>query len=268
MGAPKIFWYPEGAASFQTIALPHVSAIAVAQYRDVTDAEGNSMTRLDRGGGRLITLRGRYNVANHANVIRALQSLDSYLRYGGRIAYAHDSDKAYMAPLVRTAGSGISTIFTGSHVLPYSSAITLASNDEIEIQVTNPLRYESAVITAAIAYGTGYSLTLGRGLYNEQPLNAIVRTRYTFPVLYMDATAANSASRWLDDSRHPGLIYEMDLTLVELPYEVAAMLDSTLASGNLQVGSGGLTINTQITANSFENQQPTNETAPNANRVF
>ncbi len=268
MGQPKIFWYPEGAASFQTIALPHVSAIAVSQYRDVADAEGLTMTRLDRGGGRLITPRGRYNVANHANVIRALQTLDSYLRYGGRIAYAHDSDKAWMAPLIRFGASGSTSVFTDSNVLPYSTAVTLANNDEIEFMVTNPLRFERAVISTAIAYGTGYHLTLSRGLYNQQPNNGIVRTQYCFPSLYMDARAANSPERWLDDSRHPGLIYEMDLTLVELPYEVASMLGSSLASGNYQIGAGGFSINDTVNATNFEDERFTNETAPNANRVF
>lgn len=268
MGQPKIFWYPDGAASFQTIALPHVSAIAVSQYRDVADAEGLTMTRLDRGGGRLITLRGRYNVANHANVIRALQTLDSYLRYGGRIAYVHDSDKAWMAPLIRFGASGSTTVFTDSNVLPYSSGVTLANGDEIEFQVSDPLRYERAVIQSAIASGTGYFLTLSRGLYNQQPANTIVRGQYCFPSLYMDARAANSPERWLDDSRHPGLIYEMDITLVELPYEVASMLGSSLASGNLQIGAGGFTINDTVNSTDFDGDRFRSETAPNANRVF
>lgn len=268
MGQPKIFWYPDGAAAFQTIQLPHVSAIAVAQFRDVADAEGNTMTRLDRGGGRLITIRGRYNTANHASVIRALQTLDSYLRYGGRIAYAHDSDKAWMAPLIRFGASGSTSVFTDSNVLPYSSAITLANGDEIEFQVTNPLRYERAVIQSASASGSGYFLTLSRGLYNQQPANTIVRTQYTFPSLYMDASTANSATRWLDDSRHPGLIYEMDLTLVELPYEVASMLGSSLATGFTQIGAGGFSINDTVNSTDFNESRFTNETAPNANRVF
>lgn len=267
MGQPKIFWYPDGAAAFQTIALPHVSAIAVSQYRDVADAEGLTMTRLDRGGGRLITLRGRYNVANHANVIRALQTLDSYLRYGGRIAYVHDSDKAWMAPLIRFGASGSTTVFTDSNVLPYSSGVTLANGDEIEFQVSDPLRYERAVIQSASPSGTGYFLTLSRGLYNQQPANTIVRGQYCFPSLYMDARAANSPERWLDDSRHPGLIYEMDITLVELPYEVASMLDSSLASGNLQIGAGGFTINDTVNATDFQNERFTNEST-NPNRVF
>lgn len=269
MGAPRIYWYPDGASSFQVIQLPHVSAVAVAQYRDVVDAEGLTMTRLDRGGGRLITLRGRYNTANHANAIRALQSLDSYLRYGGRIAYAHDSDKAYMAATVRTARSGGSQLFTDSNVLPYvGGGVTLANGDEIEIQTTNPLRYERAVVTGAVAYGSGYSLTLSRGLYAYQPQGAIVRTQFTFPTLYMDATTATSSSRWLDDSRHPGLIFDMDLTLVELPWEVSAMLGGELATGNLQIGSGGLSINDTINSTDFGSSSQTSQTTDSHIRTF
>lgn len=267
MGQPKIFWYPDGAAAFQTIALPHVSAIAVSQYRDVADAEGLTMTRLDRGGGRLITLRGRYNVANHANVIRALQTLDSYLRYGGRIAYVHDSDKAWMAPMLAGRNSGSNNVSVETNVLPYTTSVTLESGDEIEFQVSNPLRYERAVIDTVLTTSYGHYLTLSRGLYNQQPANTIVRTQYCFPSLYMDARAANSPERWLDDSRHPGLIYEMDLTLVELPYEVASMLGSSLASGNLQIGAGGFSINDTLNSTDFQDERFTNEST-NPNRVL
>jgi hypothetical protein len=269
MGNPRFYWYPEGATSFETIQLPHVSAVAVAQFRDVVDAEGLTMTRLDRGGGRLVTIRGRYNTANHANVIRALQTLDAYLRYGGRVAFAIDSAKAYMAPLVMTALPGTQQIFTDANVLPFTAGgVTLANNDEIEIQVTNPLRYERAVVTSAVATTSGYNLTLGRGLYNFQPQNAIVRTQYTFPTLYMDATGSNGSTRWLDDTRHPGLIYEMDLTLVELPWEVAAMLSGELATGNLQIGSGGLSINQQISSTDFGSSTQTNQSTDSHIRTF
>lgn len=75
MGNPKIFWYPAGSTSFQTITLPHVSGVHVDQFRDVVDAEGLTMTRLDRGGGRIVTIRGRYNVAANAPLSAACRRL-------------------------------------------------------------------------------------------------------------------------------------------------------------------------------------------------
>jgi len=95
-----------------------------------------------------------------------------------------------------------------------------------------------------------------------------VRTQYTFPTLYMDATGSNGSTRWLDDTRHPGLIYEMDLTLVELPWEVAAMLSGELATGNLQIGSGGLSINQQISSTDFGSSTQTNQSTDSHIRTF
>ena len=110
MGNPKIFWYPAGATSFQTITLPHVSGVHVDQFRDVVDAEGLTMTRLDRGGGRIVTIRGRYNVAANEAAIRSLQTLDSHLRAGGRIAFCLDSDKAFMTRTVWPSYTGTATL--------------------------------------------------------------------------------------------------------------------------------------------------------------
>jgi hypothetical protein len=84
----------------------------------------------------------------------------------------------------------------------------------------------------------------------------------------MDATTANNSTRWLDDSRHPGLIFDMDLTLVELPWEVSAMLGGELATGNLQIGSGGLSINDTINSTDFGSSSQTSQTTDSHIRTF
>ena len=128
MGNPRIFWYPAGSSSFQVISLPHVSGVHVDQFRDVVDAEGLTMTRLDRGGGRIVTIRGRYSVASNEAAIRGLQTLDSHLRAGGRIAFVLDSDKAFMSRTVWPAYTGIASINVDVNVLPFGTT-TLATND-------------------------------------------------------------------------------------------------------------------------------------------
>ena len=193
MGNPQIFWYPAGSTSFQTITLPHVSGVHVDQFRDVVDAEGLTMTRLDRGGGRIVTIRGRYNVAANAPVIRSLQTLDSHLRAGGRIAFCLDSDKAFMTRTVWPSYTGTATLNVDANVLPFGS-VTLAAEDELVIQQTAPLRYERAAMSGSpTAAPVGQNLPLKRNLFYEHPRHSIVRTQYTFPSLNMDAAAANSS---------------------------------------------------------------------------
>jgi len=271
MGTPKIFWYPDGSSSFRTINLPHVSAVHVSQFRDVVDAEGLTMTRLDRGGGRLVTIRGRYTTANHANTIRDLHTLDSHLRYGGRIAFCLDSDLAYLSVLVRSSLSGVNVVYTDSNLLPYTSGVVLQADTELTIQTTQPLRYERVKMsTGQVASGTGHKLTFSTNLFYTAPSGALIRPQYTFPVLYLDAAGANSGARWLDDSRFPGVIYELDLTLVELPHEVEAQAQGLLATANNQREAGGLTIEEQVQSSSFQDtRQATSETVQSSTfRVF
>tara|TARA_R100001440_G_scaffold7515_1_gene14695 strand:+ start:4604 stop:5446 length:843 start_codon:yes stop_codon:yes gene_type:complete len=251
MGVPTIFWYPAGSYTFKTIALPHVSAVNVSQFRDVVDAEGLTMTRLDRGGGRIVTIRGRYNFAAHAATIRALQTLNSHLRSGGRIAFVLDSDKAFMSRLVFPGFSGKSTINVDVNALPFG-AVTLASGDELLIQQTSPLRYERCVISGTPTASTiGQNLPLSANLFYEHPRHTVVRTEYCFPSLYLDAAGSNSPSAWLSDVRHPGLVYDLDINLVELPNEIESMVDAVLADANRQLGDGGSTINEAVQSSVF-----------------
>ena len=256
MGTPRIFWYPAGSLSFETIVLPHVSAVNVSQFRDVVDAEGPTMARLDRGGGRIINIRGRYNVANHSNAIRGLLSLDSHIRAGGRIAFALDVEKMYASRLVFPAFSGKSSLNVDVNALPYTSP-SLVINDELLIQQTSPLRYERVAMSGnATAASIGFSLPLKRNLYYEHPKHTIVRSQYCFPALYLDAAGANSPTTWISDARHPGLIYDLDITLVELPREVELVIDAVLANGNRQLGEGGVTPNMAVTEGAFQSTLP------------
>ena len=256
MGTPRIFWYPAGSLSFETIVLPHVSAVNVSQFRDVVDAEGPTMARLDRGGGRIINIRGRYNVANHSNAIRGLLSLDSHIRAGGRIAFALDVEKMFASRLVFPAFSGKSNLNVDVNALPYTSP-SLVINDELLIQQTSPLRYERVAMSGnATAASIGFSLPLKRNLYYEHPRHTIVRSQYCFPALYLDAAGANSPTTWISDARHPGLIYDLDITLVELPREVELVIDAVLANGNRQLGEGGVTPNMAVTEGAFQSTLP------------
>jgi len=255
MGNPRIYWYPAGSTSFQTIALPHVSGVHVDQFRDVVDAEGLTMTRLDRGGGRIVTIRGRYSVASNEAAIRGLQTLDSHLRAGGRIAFVLDSDKAFMTRTVWPAYSGTSSLNVDANVLPFGT-VTLEVNDELVIQQTAPLRYERAALSGSPTTAPiGQNLPLKRNLYYEHPRHTIVRTQYCFPSLYMDAAAANSSTSFLSDVRHPGIIFEMDLSLVELPHEIESMVDAVLATGNRQLGEGGSSIDEAVQSNVFAGER-------------
>jgi len=256
MGTPRIFWYPAGSLSFETIVLPHVSAVNVAQFRDVVDAEGPTMARLDRGGGRIINIRGRYNVANHSTAIRGLLSLDSHIRAGGRIAFALDVEKMFASRLVFPAYSGKSNLNVDVNALPYTSP-SLVINDELLIQQTSPLRYERVAMSGnATAASIGFNLPLKRNLYYEHPRHTIVRSQYCFPALYLDAAGANSPTTWISDARHPGLIYDLDITLVELPREVELVIDAVLANGNRQLGEGGVTPNMAVTEGAFQSTFP------------
>ena len=242
--------------SFETIVLPHVSAVNVSQFRDVVDAEGPTMARLDRGGGRIITIRGRYNVASHSTAIRGLLSLDSHIRAGGRIAFALDVEKMYASRLVFPAFSGKSSLNVDVNALPYTSP-SLVINDELLIQQTSPLRYERVAMSGnATAASIGFNLPLKRNLYYEHPKHTIVRSQYCFPALYLDAAGANSPTTWISDARHPGLIYDLDITLVELPREVELVIDAVLANGNRQLGEGGVTPNMAVTEGAFQSTFP------------
>ena len=242
--------------SFETIVLPHVSAVNVSQFRDVVDAEGPTMARLDRGGGRIITIRGRYNVASHSTAIRGLLSLDSHIRAGGRIAFALDADKMYASRLVFPGFSGKSNLNVDVNALPFTTT-TLVINDELLIQQTSPLRYERVAMSGnATAASIGFNLPLKRNLYYEHPKHTIVRSQYCYPALYLDAAGANSPTTWISDARHPGLIYDMDLTMVELPREVELVVDAVLANGNRQLGEGGVTPNMAVTEGAFQSTLP------------
>tara|TARA_R110001592_G_scaffold73642_1_gene224542 strand:+ start:95 stop:940 length:846 start_codon:yes stop_codon:yes gene_type:complete len=251
MGTPRIYWYPAGSLVFETITLPHVSAVNVSQFRDVVDAEGPTMARLDRGGGRIVTIRGRYNVASHSEAIRGLLSLDSHLRAGGRIAFALDSDRMFASRLVFPAFSGKSSLNVDVNALPFETT-TLVANDELLIQQTMPLRYERVAMSGnATAASIGFVLPLKRNLYYEHPPHTIVRSQYAYPALYMDAAGANSPTSFISDERHPGLIYDMELTLVELPLEIELLVDATLGTSNRQLGEGGVSLDDAVKDTTF-----------------
>ena len=257
MGTPRIYWYPAGALSFQTIVLPYVSAVNVAQFRNVIDAEGLTMSRLDRGGGRIITIRARYNVAEHHEAIRGLLTLDSHLRSGGRIAFGLDSDKMYASRLLIPGFTGRNTINVDANNALTFGTVTLSVNDELLLQQTAPLRYERVALSSGPSTAAlGQVLTLKRNLYYEHPKHTIVRTQYCYPALYLDAAGSNSPTSWISDTRHPGIIYDLDLSLVELPHEIESLVDSTLADGNRQIGEGGVPIEEAVQSGVFTGQRP------------
>ncbi len=246
MGTPGIWWYDRGQTSPTKLTLPYLIRCERQPFRNVVDAEGWQMARHDRSGGQLVRIVSRLNTADHLADIRLLQTLDTHLRSGGRVAFAGDQAVVYAGRTRAPAKAGDTTLNVTASFLPFGTS-TLSSGDELLIQTLQPLHYERNVLSAdQAASGTGYSLALSVGLTRDVPEGSIIRQFRTFPVLYMDARTANSPDRWLADDRYPGRIFEMDLTLTELPYEVAALADAQLASGDLRVDMGGLTLESAV----------------------
>lgn len=241
MGTPGIWWYDRGTLTFNNVGLPNLIRCDRQQFRDVADAEGWRVSRLDRGGGQLVRIQSRLNTVDDIDEIRALQTLDSHLRSGGKISFAGDTGVVFCGATVAPAAPGDTTLVVSTTVLPYGTA-TLSTGDELLIQTLNPLHYERAVLSADQSLNRfTLTLTLSTGLLREVPEGSVIRQFRTFPALYMDARSATSPERWLSDERYPGRIYEMDLTLVELPYEVSALTSGVgvLGSGTTRLDMGG-----------------------------
>ena len=71
----------------------------------------------------------------------------------------------------------------------------------------------------------------------------------------MDAAASTSSTSFLSDVRHPGIIFELDLSLVELPHEIESMVDAVLATGDRQLGEGGTSLDEAVQGNVFAGER-------------
>jgi hypothetical protein len=240
-----VYWWPEGAGSWKSITLPLISTVEDRTYRDVIDAVGAVMTRLDRGSGRQIRITSRINRINDETTWLQLLSLDSYLRGGGRISLGQ-SDAMYLAFATTSIVAGQTAITTGGNVLPYDTP-SLSSGDYLRLERYGPDLVDVAKLSAIVA---GKSITLAAGLQQDLGSLVAVRPYRTFPVLYMPAEKAADDERWLADERHPGLIYDLDLLLEERPAEVFALYESgkSLASSSQRLGQGVVSLNRAIEA--------------------
>lgn len=248
MGTPAFYWHPAGSPGYQFVELPHVSRVEREQFRSVIDTETpQMMTRLDRGGGTDVRIVGSYSVRENAAAVRALMTLDSYLRSGGRVAFTSDDDLAYMSVTTFGARVGETVLYVDANALPFSSSVVLQSGADLLIQTPGPCpQYERVALSQGqTAYGTGHKLNLTAGLLNEFPPGSIVRWFRTFPILYLGESQSNSSDRWLSDVRYPGIVWDMDLTLTEQPGELAGLAQGGIADGeSVDATQGGMTLNT------------------------
>lgn len=235
-----IYWWPEGAASWDSITLPLMSRVDDRTYRDVSDAVGAVMTRMDRGSGRRIRVTSKIHRINDETAWLQLLSLDSYLRAGGRISLG-DSAAMYLGFCTTQVSAGQTVVRTGGSVLPYTTP-SLSAGAYLRLEREGPDLVEVAKMASIVSSRT---ITLSAGVNQELGSLVAVRPYRTFPVLYMPAEQASSDDRWLSDERIPGLIYDLDLTLEERPAEVFALYDGgkSLASATQRVGQGALNLN-------------------------
>lgn len=248
MGSPTFWWYDLGATTFTSLQLPNLTRCERRPFRDVVDAEGWGVSRLDRGGGQLVRLGARMSTgqSSQMSAIRGLMTLDTHLRSGGHVMFAADAETQFCAPTVQPAYAGDTSLYVRASVLPVTS-YQLSAGTELLIQTLNPLHYERVAMSAdQVDQGGVLKFDIGRNLHRDVPEGSIIRQFRTFPTLYMDAATANSPERWLADDRYPNRIFEMDLTLVELPYEVAAVVQAQLASGSTRTDQGGRSLDAAI----------------------
>jgi hypothetical protein len=221
----SIYWWPEGAPTYRVITLPLLSRLEDATFRDVTDAVGAVTTRLDRGAGRRVRITSVIHRVNNESAWLALRSIDSYLRSGGRVSVGL-SDQMYLGFVTRAVVSGSTVMTTGGNVLPYDTP-SLASGDYLRLERTGPDLTEIVKLSSISA---GKTITISSGTNQGLGSGVAVRPLWTFPVAYMPAEDAASDTRWLSDERHPGLIWDMDLTLEERPGELFALYEGGLAT--------------------------------------
>ena len=231
----RIYWYPEGAPTWSSITLPAVSRCEITQERDISDAVGRVATRLDRGGWRRVRITSVIHRINDEECWQGLQALEGYLRLGGRIALG-PSNKMWLAFTTNSIAPGTSTLYLGGNVLSYDTA-SVGSTDYMLIQASDG-RLSEVRKCSSVSAGSG-SAILTVGLKQSLGLGAAVRPRYTFPVLYWPEDGAAASPLWSDD-RYPGLVYDLDLELEELPGEVFALAQTgKFLPGSSQVGRSG-----------------------------
>jgi hypothetical protein len=239
----RIYWYPEGASTWSSITLPNVTRCEITQERDISDAVGRVATRLDRGGWRRVRITSTIHRINDEEAWQNLQTLEGYLRLGGRVAIG-PSNKMFLGFSTNSLAPGNSTIYLGGNVLSYDSA-SIGSTDYLLVSSADGRLSEVRKCSSVAAGGTSAILTVG--LKQALGLGAAVRSRYCFPVLYLPEDRAATSPIWSDD-RYPGLVFDLDLELEELPGEVFALAQTGkfLPSSTQSTRQGRLGLNEAI----------------------
>lgn len=219
MSTSYIFWWPRGASSFQTIALPRTSDLILSDKRSRTDAFpiGGSLLTADLGGWRDVRIISERIPKSSDALIRQLRSLDTHMRAGGSIAFSLSIDGATGAWARAGTTSGAKSItLKALSEFPYGG-LDFAVDDLVTIESPNPNHFREYGKIAAVS---GNVITLEDGLLHSMDGPVFIRKNDFYPVLFMEAAQAQSA-QWLTHDHRRN--WTVDLTVVEMPGSIQAL---------------------------------------------
>lgn len=210
MSETKIYWYPMGTGNLETITIPRF----ISNLQD-EDPEVNAATSETIAGGmrrqlygdwrRVVVLRQhlRPELADEAEAIRGLRSLQSHLLAGFSIGIAVGTNTAWGGFTVAGASRGTSAIgVLANTYLPWNSAGTVNVGDEVILQSKSPVGAREVHRVTNVVAGTsgGKILTLSRPTYYTHNSQIFVRRRTFYPHLklpddQLDTPIITSSSR-------------------------------------------------------------------------
>lgn len=238
------YYYPPGASSFTTITIPRMTKLDPQPFRRVIDATSlGGCKRLDMGGGRRVRVHIKaLAVSAHETFIRQMKTLETYLRAGGRVALA-PVDGAWGSWTTTAVTAQDTVIFTIGSQFPYQSSPSIPSGTEITVEgPASNYQQEFLEVNTVQAAGSGTQITPTSAVSQTFGEPTFVRNSSFFPCLYLDESEASDGEWFTNERNH---LYEVDITLIENPGEIAALqaTASSLASSALKVENGGLSIN-------------------------
>ncbi len=191
MSETKIFWYPMGTGNVETITIPRFITNLEDDDPEVSAATSETiaggMTRQLYGDWRRIVLLRQHlrpNVADEAEAIRGLRSLQSHLLAGYSVGVSVGTNATWGGFTVAGAPRGTNLIgVLANTYLPWDSTGTVSVGDEIVLQSKSPMgARETHRVTNVIPGSSGGKiLTLSRGTYYNHTGSIFVRRRTFYP---------------------------------------------------------------------------------------
>ena len=195
MSQTAIYWYPMGSGNVQKITIPRFittleddDPVVVAA---TSDTIAGGMRRQLYGDWRRVVITRQHlrpEIADEAEAIRGLRSLQSHLLAGFSIGVAVDTTAAWGGFTVSGAPRGTSLIGVLANTYsPWSSAGDVAVGDEIVLQSRSPVGAREVHRAANVISGTsgGKIITLQRPTYYDHTGSIFVRRRTFYPHLKM-----------------------------------------------------------------------------------